>query len=96
MKSKKITKKLWIFVIALICVVALVGCKKDDENKGNTGEGGDKPKPTYYYDNENDALVFSSQAVDKVFNPFFSTSGADSNVIGMTQLGMLSNDPKVK
>ena len=94
MKSKKITKKLWIFVIALICVVALVGCKKDDENKGNTGEGGDKPKPTYYYDNENDALVFSSQAVDKVFNPFFSTSGADSNVIGMTQLGMLSNDPK--
>ena len=60
----------------------------------NPNEGDDTPKPAYYYDNEKDALVFSSQAVDKVFNPFFSTSGADSNVIGLTQLGMLSNDSK--
>lgn len=46
------------------------------------------------YDNEKDPLVFSIQAVDKVFNPFFSTTGPDNSVVGMTQLSMLSNDEK--
>ena len=31
-----------------------------------------------YYDNETDKLVFSTQEVDKVFNPFFSTSAQAS------------------
>lgn len=44
------------------------------------------------YDNETDTLVFSTQDLDKVFNPFFSTSATDSNVIGFTQIGMLGND----
>ena len=44
------------------------------------------------YNNETDPLVFSSAEVDKVFNPFFSTNAADSSVVGMTQIGMLSND----
>ena len=35
------------------------------------------------------ALVLSSQEVDTVFNPFFATSAADGNVVGMTQIGML-------
>ena len=46
------------------------------------------PQPS----NSNTPLVLSSQEVDKVFNPFFSSSAPDSNVVGMTQLGMLSND----
>ncbi len=46
------------------------------------------------YDNDNDPLVLSIQAVDKVFNPFFSTSATDSSVVGMTQISMLSNDEK--
>lgn len=45
-----------------------------------------------YYDNETDALTFSLQEVDGVFNPFFSTSAMDSNVVGLTQIGMLGND----
>lgn len=49
-------------------------------------------KNVVYYDNETDALIFSTQEVDKVFNPFFTTSATDSNVVGMTQIGMLSND----
>lgn len=52
--------------------------------------GGDKNKTIY--NNETDPLVFSTLEVDKVFNPFFSTSATDSSVVGMTQLGMLSND----
>ena len=53
---------------------------------------GGKEKNTAYYDNEVDPLVFSSAEVDKVFNPFFSTNAADSSVVGMTQIGMLTND----
>lgn len=45
-----------------------------------------------YYDNETDKLVFASQDVDGVFNPFFSTSGTDSSVVGLTQIGMIGNN----
>ena len=55
------------------------------------GFGGDTPATTLY-NNEEDPLVFSSQEVDKVFNPFFSTAAADSNVVGLTQIGMIGND----
>ncbi len=44
------------------------------------------------YDNRNDPLIFSILEVDQVFNPFFSTSATDSNVVGLTQISMLTND----
>ncbi len=37
-------------------------------------------------------LVLSTEQPDGVFNPFFYTSGADGDVVGMTQIGMLSTD----
>lgn len=43
-------------------------------------------------DNEETRLVLASAELDGVFNPFFSSSGADSNIVGMTQLSMLSAD----
>jgi len=89
MKIKNLMKKLWIVAFAAICGLSVTSCKKPG---GNGGEEGNKKTPTVYYDNENDALIFSSQPVDKIFNPFFSTSASDSNVIGMTQIGMLGND----
>ncbi len=45
-----------------------------------------------YFDNETDALTFSLQEVDGIFNPFFSTSAMDSSVVGLTQISMLGND----
>lgn len=82
---KNILKKLYIFVFVVICAFATSSCKSCKE---------EETPVTKYFDNENDALVFSSQAVDKVFNPFFSTTGADSNVVGMTQMGLIGNDSK--
>lgn len=66
-----------LVAVVTILIITLVGKDKD---KG------------IYFDNENDALVFSTLEVDKVFNPFFSTSATDSNVVGMTQIGMLGNN----
>ena len=77
-------KKLLMFI--LICLIAFVGgCGCNTENT-------DKLKPSKTYDNEVDTLIMSSQELDGVFNPFFSTSAADGNVVGMTQIGMLGND----
>ncbi len=37
-----------------------------------------------------DALVIMTEDLDGLFSPFFSTSGADANIVGMTQIGMLT------
>ena len=52
------------------------------------GNGGKK----MVVDNENTRLVLSTSELDGVFNPFYSSSGPDGSVVGMTQIGMLSSD----
>ncbi len=77
--------RIWLSIIAVMLLVStmlgVVGCGEEEDGK-----------KTIYYNNEEDPLVFSTLEVDKVFNPFFSTSGTDSNVVGMTQISMLGND----
>ncbi len=41
--------------------------------------------------NKNDSFVIMTEALDGLFNPFFSTSATDSTIVGMTQIGMLSS-----
>ena len=86
---KRILKVVIVLVLLLTIAgssILLVACKDPaNNNGGNKGNG-------KYYDNQTDALRFSTQDVDGVFNPFFSTSGPDSNIVGMTQLGMISSD----
>lgn len=41
-------------------------------------------------------LLLSSQELDGVFNPFYSSSAADSGIISMTQISMLGNDSSGK
>lgn len=66
-----------VSVLMLLCVVTAFTACRDKKT---------------YYNNETDALVFSTQELDKVFNPFFSTSATDGNVVGLTQIGMIGND----
>lgn len=40
--------------------------------------------------NNTDAFVIMTENLDGLFNPFFSTSGADSTIVSMTQIGMLT------
>ncbi len=54
--------------------------------------GGDENTTGKVYDNETDPIVFSTLALDRVFNPFFYTTGPDGNVVGLTQISMLGND----
>ncbi len=63
-----------LLLMVLMLVSVLSGCKKNDP------QGGQKP----------DALVIMSEALDGVFNPFFSTTSADASVVSLTQMGMLT------
>lgn len=74
---KKFAKAVTVGLLAGSMALGTVGCKDGNQK---------------YYNNEDDPLRFTTLEVDKVFNPFFSTSATDSNVIGMTQLSMLTND----
>ncbi len=41
-----------------------------------------------------DSIVLMSDDVSGLYNPFYATSGADQEVTGMTQIGMLTTDRK--
>ena len=72
-------KRIIYIVLVTVAVFAVAGCKKGcKKNKMN----------------EDTPLLLSSQELDKVFNPFFSSSAPDSQIVGMTQIGMLGNDSK--
>lgn len=69
-------KKILFLSAACLSALSLAGC-------GNkNGE----------YSNATTPIIFSTQEVDGVFNPFFSTSATDGSVVGLTQIGMLGND----
>ncbi len=40
--------------------------------------------------NDKDSIVIMTEEVPGLFNPFYATSGTDQDVVGMTQIGMLS------
>ena len=42
--------------------------------------------------NKRDNIVLMSEELSGLFNPFYATAGADMEVIGLTQIGMLSSD----
>ena len=71
-----VKNRITTLVIAGLSVVTLASCR-----------GGSST-----YNNETTPMILSSDAFDGVFNPFYSTSGSDSNAISLTQLGMLTND----
>lgn len=81
--SKKFTSIVSFLLVASCVAPVFAGCKKNGGPSGNGSEN---------FDNEKDALVFSSGEFDGVFSPFFATSAYDTGVVGQTQISMLSSD----
>lgn len=80
----------------LMSVTFLASCGGNHDSSSDSGANSNSSSVSKNYDNEKDALIFSSGEFDKVFNPFFSTSAYDSNIAGLTQISMLSSDPEGK
>ncbi len=53
-------------------------------------------KKSLNLDTESVPLRFGISGLDGVFSPYFSTTGNDSEIVGLTQIGMLSSDPSGK
>lgn len=84
---KSLRKCLTAIVSALLAVLMLTAVAAC----GKTPEPTPGPKEQKY-DPETRPLVMSISQPDGVYNPFFSTSGYDSTVLGMTQISMLNTD----
>ena len=41
---------------------------------------------------DKDSIIIMTEELSGLFNPFYATSGTDMDVVGMTQIGMLSTD----
>ncbi len=65
----------------ILCLIICLGMSA--AFTGCKKEDGDSSNP--------DALVIMTEALDGLFNPFFSTAAADGTIVGMTQIGMLSS-----
>ena len=72
-------KRIICLTLVVLTILAAAGCKKGCKKNKN---------------NEDTPLLLASQELDKVFNPFYSSSAPDSQIVSMTQIGMLGNDSK--
>lgn len=94
--KKHIIKKAAFSLLAVSAGITLAACDKGGATTttdgGQTGttttNGGSSEK----YNNETTPLVIATQTPDGVFNPFFATSAYDQEVVGQTQIGMISTD----
>lgn len=89
--KKVFLKRLAAGAAASLCAVTMVACGGGEAAKTTSGTGPSNPSGATY-DNETTPLTLSTQALDGVFNPFFYTSGYDGEIVGSTQIGMLSTD----
>ncbi|MBQ8341477.1 MAG: hypothetical protein IJY22_03760 [Clostridia bacterium] len=70
-------------ICVLLCLATLLSCS------ALIGCGGDED-PVAPPSNRPDAFVIMTEQLDGLFNPFFATSGNDSTIVSMTQIGMLT------
>ena len=81
-----------ILCIAMCMGVVGIFASCGDSSGEGTGDPATNPSGTGNPIPANkDALVIMSEELDGLFNPFYSTTGADSTIVSMTQIGMLSS-----
>ena len=91
--NKKLLKVASLLLAFVTAFPVFAGCKDKGGDDDSSSSGSASTEETGKgFDNEEDALVFSSGEFDGVFNPFFSTSAYDSSVVGQTQISMISAD----
>ena len=85
MKKKQVFRAMSTMLSFVMCcsvITSFAGCK-DEENSDSSG-GSTSTK--------RDSIVIMTEELSGLFNPFYATSGTDMDVVGMTQIGMLSTD----
>ena len=89
--KKKLISLLLLLTMCFSILSVLTACGDDgDSGDGGSGNGGSGSGGSG--NSTPNALVIMSDALDGVFNPFFSTSAPDGNIVAMTQMSMLTTD----
>ena len=86
--KNKLEKLLTMAMVVTLGTIA-VGCQDPQDSTGGAAN-----HPTY--DNDSTPVVFACQELDGVFNPFYSSTAPDAEIIGMTQLSMFTTDKEGK
>ncbi len=79
-------KFLALALAILMCVAVFAGCKKTETDPTDATGGEDE------YVGNGKTLVASTATFEEKFSPFFAASNEDNNLVGMTQIGLLSTD----
>lgn len=77
------SKKILSLLLCLTMMIGSIACF--------TGCGGGKEDDPSSSGVKTDALVIMTEQLDGLFNPFYSTSAADVNIVAMTQISMLTS-----
>lgn len=96
--SKKF-KQFLCLLLGSVMAFSVTACTEDTGSSSSSGgqtsdsSGGNSyVEKNYVNDPETRPVVFAIGALDNNFNPFFATSATDTEVIGMTQIGMLTTN----
>ena len=100
--KKRILSLILCIVMCMSVVGVFAGCGNTDgdgtgssqggtTNSSTTGNGGNNDQNGTGIPANKDALVIMSEELDGLFNPYYSTTGADSTIVSMTQIGMLTS-----
>ena len=81
---KKFARTLCVIMLSVVLGISCFSLTACPDN--NDGDNANETRP----------LVFSVQELDNVFNPFFSSSGYDTEITGNTQVSMLTTDAEGK
>ncbi len=86
--KKRILSLILCIAMCMSLVGIFAGCGGDENTDPNNPNNGSQNAGLPA---NKDALVIMSEELDGLFNPFYSTSGADSTIVSMTQIGMLTS-----
>lgn len=70
--------------------ITITSCNK--ASNSSEGSVSTSSVPHQVYDNDKTPLVFATQELDEVFNPFYYSTGPDGQIIGMTQISMFTTN----
>ncbi len=88
----KLVKRGVCLLLSALTVFSFGACDEGEGGNSLPSNSTSDNAQTQIYDTETRPVVFAIEPLDGNFNPFYATSGGDSEIVSMTQIGMLTTD----
>ncbi len=87
----KSVSRIMCLLLSMMTAFSLVACGGGGGETSSSSTPSSDKGPSKY-DTETRPVKFAIESLDGTFNPFYATSAGDSEMVGLTQLGMLTTD----